>query len=328
MWTDNILMGGTKDCKWSMESAANRWLWCGFPQRDAGTMPSLSSIQDGKHFPLLRVLICCHLIFLRLRLVFSQRIQLPALLCCYVSRHPHLCNFLPLPLALIHSNNSPFPASQPISPPSHLTPSLSASLSLPLSPFTEPNLFVMSSLGKLHPICCHSLNEFICLCIGHGSISPSSPSLSCRPTPPLTSVPSGDSIYTRDNSRQLLFPQVNLETDALHHSVGGSPQSQEEGDYWHFQKANRYQLPRGPADKVAIELLESSLLPRGFLQFACCHSGAELWRSDAMLLLISLVFVILDCLLGAPTGREVYRMPQSALKGVFLFNLDCFLISW
>ncbi|TNM97746.1 hypothetical protein fugu_013992 [Takifugu bimaculatus] len=33
-----------------------------------------------------------------------------------------------------------------------------------------------------------------------------------------------------------------------------------------------------------------------------------------MLLLISLLFVILDCLLGAPTGREVYRMPQSALK--------------
>lgn len=36
-----------------------------------------------------------------------------------------------------------------------------------------------------------------------------------------------------------------------------------------------------------------------------------------MLLLKSLVFVMLDCLLGAPTGREVYRMPQSALKGIF-----------
>ncbi|XP_029687522.1 serine protease 56 isoform X1 [Takifugu rubripes] len=35
-----------------------------------------------------------------------------------------------------------------------------------------------------------------------------------------------------------------------------------------------------------------------------------------MLLLISLLFVILDCLLGAPTGREVYRMPQSALKAL------------
>lgn len=38
-----------------------------------------------------------------------------------------------------------------------------------------------------------------------------------------------------------------------------------------------------------------------------------------MLLLISLLFVILDCLLGAPTGREVYRMPQSALKGIFIY---------
>lgn len=36
-----------------------------------------------------------------------------------------------------------------------------------------------------------------------------------------------------------------------------------------------------------------------------------------MLLLISLLFVILDCLSGVPTGREVYRMPQSALKGIF-----------
>lgn len=36
-----------------------------------------------------------------------------------------------------------------------------------------------------------------------------------------------------------------------------------------------------------------------------------------MLLLIPLMLVMLDCLLGAPTGREVYRMPQSALKGIF-----------
>ncbi|XP_067461782.1 uncharacterized protein prss56 [Thunnus thynnus] len=35
-----------------------------------------------------------------------------------------------------------------------------------------------------------------------------------------------------------------------------------------------------------------------------------------MLLLISLMFMGLDCLLGAPTGREVYRMPQSALKAL------------
>lgn len=38
-----------------------------------------------------------------------------------------------------------------------------------------------------------------------------------------------------------------------------------------------------------------------------------------MLLLISLLTMGLDCLLGAPTGREVYRMPQSALKGTFFF---------
>lgn len=36
-----------------------------------------------------------------------------------------------------------------------------------------------------------------------------------------------------------------------------------------------------------------------------------------MLLLISLLLMGLDCLLGAPTGREVYRMPQSTLKGNF-----------
>lgn len=106
----------------------------------------------------------------------------PALLRSSIGRCPYVCNFPPLPLALIHSNNTPFPASQPISPPSPLAPSLSASLSLPLSLFIEPNLFVMSSLGKLRPICCHSLNEFICLCIGHGSISPSSLSFSCLPT--------------------------------------------------------------------------------------------------------------------------------------------------
>ncbi|TKS79927.1 Serine protease 56 [Collichthys lucidus] len=35
-----------------------------------------------------------------------------------------------------------------------------------------------------------------------------------------------------------------------------------------------------------------------------------------MLLLISLLLLGLDCLLGAPTGREVYRMPQSTLKAL------------
>lgn len=141
-------------------------------------MPSLSGIQDGKHFPLSRVLISCHLTFLRLQLVLSLFLGAcrgPALPCCYISGYPYSWNFLPLPLTLIHSNNTPFPASQPIIPPFPYDPlPVSISLSLPLSPFIEPNLFVMSSLGKLRPICCHSLNEFICLCIGHGSISPSS----------------------------------------------------------------------------------------------------------------------------------------------------------
>jgi len=36
-----------------------------------------------------------------------------------------------------------------------------------------------------------------------------------------------------------------------------------------------------------------------------------------LLLLVSLLLTGLDCLLGAPAGREVYRMPQSALKGIF-----------
>ncbi|KAM6918192.1 uncharacterized protein prss56 [Xenentodon cancila] len=35
-----------------------------------------------------------------------------------------------------------------------------------------------------------------------------------------------------------------------------------------------------------------------------------------MLLLISLLLIGLDCLLGAPAGREVYRMPQNALKAL------------
>ncbi|XP_029929901.1 serine protease 56 [Myripristis murdjan] len=34
------------------------------------------------------------------------------------------------------------------------------------------------------------------------------------------------------------------------------------------------------------------------------------------MLLVSLLLMGLDCLLGAPTGREVYRMPQSALKAL------------
>ncbi|XP_068456131.1 uncharacterized protein prss56 [Clinocottus analis] len=51
--------------------------------------------------------------------------------------------------------------------------------------------------------------------------------------------------------------------------------------------------------------------------FACCLCGVEVGCSDAMLLLLmSLLLVGLGCLLGAPAGREVYRMPQSALKAL------------
>ncbi|XP_046883075.1 serine protease 56 [Hypomesus transpacificus] len=34
------------------------------------------------------------------------------------------------------------------------------------------------------------------------------------------------------------------------------------------------------------------------------------------MLLVSMLLMMLDCFLGAPTGREVYRMPQSALKAL------------
>ena len=56
MWTDNILMGGIKDCKWSMDAAAK---WCpgdsfdvGILRETPGTMPSLRGMQNGRHFPL------------------------------------------------------------------------------------------------------------------------------------------------------------------------------------------------------------------------------------------------------------------------------------
>ena len=56
MWTDNILMGGIKDCKWSMEAAAK---WCpgdgfdvGILRGTPGTMLSLRGMQNGRHFPL------------------------------------------------------------------------------------------------------------------------------------------------------------------------------------------------------------------------------------------------------------------------------------
>lgn len=52
MWTDNILMGVIKDCKWSMEATAQ---WCfdvGILREMPGTMPSLRGMQNGRHFPL------------------------------------------------------------------------------------------------------------------------------------------------------------------------------------------------------------------------------------------------------------------------------------
>ncbi|XP_061878752.1 serine protease 56 [Entelurus aequoreus] len=50
-------------------------------------------------------------------------------------------------------------------------------------------------------------------------------------------------------------------------------------------------------------------------------SVSRLWSldipcPDTMLVLVSLLFTGLDCLLAAPAGREVYRMPQSALKAL------------
>lgn len=171
-------------------------------------MPSLRGTQNGRHFPLsFSYTLSLHLPSIscsrRVSLVQTTvnvplSLHIPPL-PCPISTYPYLHNFLPLPLTLINSNNTPFPATQPITPPSPFYPppylhlSLSRSPSF-LSPFIEPNLFVMSSLGKLHPICCHSLNEFICLCIGHGSISPSSLSLSYPPTPLLV-FPWGLYIY-------------------------------------------------------------------------------------------------------------------------------------
>lgn len=72
----------------------------------------------------------------------------------------------------------------------------------------------------------------------------------------------------------------------------------------------------------------SSLALRVVCLSACGHCGVEVWCSDTMLLLMSLLLMGLDCLLGAPTSREVYRMPQSALKGTFLDLHQFFLINY
>lgn len=153
MWTDNILMGGIKDCKWSMEAATK---WCPGDSFDVGilrgtprTMPSLRGMQNGRHFPvpLSCSLTLCHStasISCSPRSRFDSWVQ--TLVCvslslslyipppqCHISPYPYLHNFLPLPLTLINSNNTPFPTSQPITPPYPLPPSLSVSLSLPPS---------------------------------------------------------------------------------------------------------------------------------------------------------------------------------------------------
>jgi len=76
--------------------------------------------------------------------------------------------------------------------------------------------------------------------------------------------------------------------------------------------------------QASITSASSPAVPRVSCLFACCRCGVEVWCSDNMLLLLmSLLLMGLGCLLGAPTGREVYRMPQSALKGHFTQLLHC-----
>lgn len=172
-----------------------------------------------------------------------------------------------LSLTLIISNNSPFPSAQPIPV---LTPSppafLRLCISLPLSPFIKPNRFVMVSLGKLCSICCHSLNEFICLCIGHGSITPS------LPCPPFFLVfPRGLHIYSRDHFRRLLFlrvPYRQMPCITVRERA---------------QRVSRRETE--PPDHKDVETLQTSLvsitsasssfiLPISNL-FACCQGGLE-----------------------------------------------------
>lgn len=98
MWTDNILMGGIKDCKWSMEAAAKWWLWCGHPQRDAGdnalfqghaewqTLPSLSRSHTHCRLTSLHLL----LNLLTLRLFGSDACQRPALHSSTPMSHQHI----------------------------------------------------------------------------------------------------------------------------------------------------------------------------------------------------------------------------------------------
>jgi hypothetical protein len=49
--------------------------------------------------------------------------------------------------------------------------------------------------------------------------------------------------------------------------------------------------------------------------FSTLEKGGSDDLSRMLLLSLLQLLVGLDCVLGAPAGREVYRMPQSALKG-------------
>lgn len=142
------------------------------------TMLSLRTRQNGRHCSVphshtlsLNLLSCPACITHSTMLTFLL-LYIPLLLS-------QIFIYITFPLSvLVHSFTNPFLAAQPITlvPPPSLYPSLPP-------PFTEPNLFVKSSLGKLCPICSHSFNEYICLCIGHGNISPSSSSSSFSSLP-------------------------------------------------------------------------------------------------------------------------------------------------
>lgn len=197
MWTDNILMGGIKECKWSMEAAA-KWcpggrLWCGRPQRDtAGYNALFERHAEWQTLPSLAVSPPPPPVSLPPSPLITELTPHPVTSCYipplrfHISPYPYRSNFLPLPLPLISSNNTPLPAARPLVPFA--------------SPFTGANLFVMSSLGKLRPICCPGLNEFICLCIGPcmGASLPPLPRLLSSP-PPFWCSP-GHSIYTGQQS--------------------------------------------------------------------------------------------------------------------------------
>lgn len=118
------------------------------------------------------------------------------------------------------------------------------------------------------------MNSSVCV-LAMGAFLPPPSLFSASPPHLLLVFPRG--LYIYEGQLQAPIVPPSKLGDRCPAPLEGSPQSQEEGAYWQFQKANRYQRSRGPADKVAITLLWSLLLPpRVFLQFACCQSGAEL----------------------------------------------------